>query len=331
MAGGLVRSAISAILTDSNFSKESERWKVAKQETVDFLQEISDDQGQRMTEFDEFAVKLMQLLEQHCTSALSGSSRSRSVLKEKAWIAFHQLRISELPKVWIHFTTKLSSLIYQHVNYKLYAELVKSKLCRSAPPYSTHTDIQISEDEENIIRYAAGYVPFKLMKKYEKSSDTQFAISVIECLSNMSINGDESDLLEYSRKWTMLVNRGGLFELNDLSYTMFKEIECQVRHQLHTTFSQKSSSNNRREIIEAVSNTDDVQFYWTILSVDIPVEEHAMQLLEEIVGLWVTIRGFSIAGGWLETYKHITKVNTARSKALRKDLKQKGTTATSDD
>ena len=55
------------------------------------------------------------------------------------------------------------------------------------------------------------------------------------------------------------------------------------------------------------------------ISIDILVEEHAIKLLEEMVGLWVTIRGYSIAGAWLEHHKHINKIYTV--KALRKDLK----------
>ena len=66
------------------------------------------------------------------------------------------------------------------------------------------------------------YVPFKLLKKYEKGLDAEFAASVSECLLSMSVNGDESDLMEYTRSWTLLVNRGGLFEVNDLTYTPFK-------------------------------------------------------------------------------------------------------------
>lgn len=326
MASGMVRSAVSSILTDTKFSDGSERWKVAKQQVTLFMMEISDEK--RLTELDDFAVKLMKLLEKNFTSASTGKCRSRNVVREKTWIAFHQLRISELPKLWTQFAPKLSPLVYQHATFKLYAEIVKSKLCESAPPCITPVDVpELSVDEENIVRYAAGFVPFKLLRKYEKKIDSDFAASVIECLSSMSISGDESDLMEYTRKWTMEVNRGGLFEINDLTYTLFKDIEIKVRYHLFMAFHSKSS-DNRTEIIKAVTDSDDVKFYWTILSVDIPVEDHAIQLLEEIVGLWVSIRGFSIAGGWLERHKHIMKVNTAKTKALRKDLKQKSASST---
>ena len=93
---------------------------------TDFLQELSDDI--RLTEFDSFAEALLHLLEKHLDTVGAGCIRSRSVLKEK-WIAFHQLRIDGLPKKWSQFTPQLSPIICQHVNYELYAELIKSKIC----------------------------------------------------------------------------------------------------------------------------------------------------------------------------------------------------------
>ena len=68
-----------------------------------------------------------------------------------------------------------------------------------------------------------------------------------------------------------------------------------------------------------------VQFFWTMLSVDIDGEEQAVKLLKEIIGLWVTIRGFSIAGTWMEQYLHATK-GTSKTKGLRKELKRKSVT-----
>ena len=48
----------------------------------------------------------------------------------------------------------------------------------------------------------------------------------------MAINGEESSLTEYTSKWISLCNRGGLFEINDMSYLMFRDIELKVRKYL---------------------------------------------------------------------------------------------------
>ena len=72
-----------------------------------------------------------------------------------------------MPKQWTKFAPTLSPLVYQHVNYELYAALVKSKLCQLSTQHNTtYVEVpELNEEEENIIRYAAGYVPFKLLKK----------------------------------------------------------------------------------------------------------------------------------------------------------------------
>ena len=43
-------------------------------------------------------------------------------------------------------------------------------------------------------------MPFKLLRKYERSKVAE-AIDIIECLSSMAINGEESDEIEYTSKW----------------------------------------------------------------------------------------------------------------------------------
>lgn len=86
-------------------------------------------------------------------------------------------------------------------------------------------------------------------------------------------------------------------------------------------------SGRRETIISAIANDDNVQFFWTMLSVDIDGEEQAVKLLKQIVGLWVTIRGFSIAGTWMEQYLHAVK-GTSKGKGLRKELKRKSPSKT---
>ena len=56
---------------------------------------------------------------------------------------------------------------------------------------------EITVDEENILRYAAGYVPYKLLKKYKYQSSL-IAQSYVECLGNMAVNGEDSSLMEYT-------------------------------------------------------------------------------------------------------------------------------------
>ena len=50
-------------------------------------------------------------------------------------------------------------------------------------------------------------------------------------------------------------------------------------------------------------------------------EIHAQTVLDMLVSLWVTIRGFSFASAFIEMYKQEKKKGLQRSKALRKDIR----------
>lgn len=59
---------------------------------------------------------------------------------------------------------------------------------------------------------------------------------------------------------------------------------------------------------------DDVQFHWSMISVDIENEDHNCELLRHIVELWLTIRGFGISNAWVENYKSVLKSTVKISK-----------------
>ena len=148
--------------------------------------------------------------------------------------------------------------------------------------------------------------------------------------SRMAVNGEESSFLAYSLEWSRAVNRGGLFEINDETFHLFQAIELDMQKRLLSTltsFSDKSE-DRRQFIIDAVAADTDVQFVWAHLSSDIKEEDHAIHLLKEIIGLWLTIRGFSIASAWTEQYKRATNTNSQKSKGLRKNLQKKSQAST---
>ena len=68
---------------------------------------------------------------------------------------------------------------------------------------------------------------------------------------------------------------------------------------------------------------EDVQFHWVLLSQDIDDPQNGEALLVEIVKLWVTIRGFSLAASWMEEYKRNMRKTTEKSTGLRKSISGK--------
>lgn len=55
-------------------------------------------------------------------------------------------------------------------------------------------------------------------------------------------------------------------------------------------------------------------FSGSMLSFDIIEEEPAIHLLKEIMGLWLTIYGYTIVSTWIEQYKREIKSNTKKKK-----------------
>ena len=99
----------------------------------------------------------------------------------------------------------------------------------------THTIINFSKDEENIIRYACGYVARKLMQKFMKQKGEKAAVFV-ECLSKMRSGHEDSGSLtsffDYTCEWVKIVNRGGLYEVYDDAYLLIKEVETTMQTEL---------------------------------------------------------------------------------------------------
>ena len=79
----------------------------------------------------------------------------------------------------------------------------------------------------------------------------------------------------------------------------------------------KLTPGSRPELEKKVLEDEEVLFAWSIASVELDDKTSAI-LLKMIVELWLTIRGFSFAGAFIEQYKVATKEGLQRSKALHK-------------
>ena len=84
MASGLVRGCLSSVLTDSTFSGRSQR------QIKCLLSE-----GNNIDTYDEFAQKLMDVLERVYASA-SSTCTGKITLKERLWRQFHAVRLTKL-------------------------------------------------------------------------------------------------------------------------------------------------------------------------------------------------------------------------------------------
>ena len=159
MSTAVVRTVLCFFLTDQDFWGSMECFKESREEVRVFMQTIAKDDA-HLNQFDNFASNLMKMLEKCFFSCVTKHAcRSKYMQREKVWAAFHQLRLPEAAKLWqnlfIHGFSRLSRIVYQQVNQKLYSDIINCHLSTKLDNNSNAVPA-LTNDEENILRYAAG-------------------------------------------------------------------------------------------------------------------------------------------------------------------------------
>lgn len=138
--------------------------------------------------------------------------------KPKIWSSFHELRQEKLPSIWRKFLSSVSvvsddPLLQQSFNQKFFEKLqdhFKQLTTSSRDPGTQEDDDDdniddahtMSKDELNILQYVGGYVPYSLLKKYEKRTGSKYE-QFVTCLGNMAVHSEHDNLLEYTKRRTM--------------------------------------------------------------------------------------------------------------------------------
>ena len=107
-------------------------------------------------------------------------------------------------------------------------------------PEQIESGVALKADDEQAVRYVAGYVAMTLKKKYAKRPNDTTAIEYLNCLTKMHELEEEKErelpgILEYTKLWVEKVNRGGLFLVDDNTFLLFQAMETAVQRILSTT------------------------------------------------------------------------------------------------
>jgi len=260
-----------------------------------------------------------------------------SKIKEHIWMNYAGARAKQLPLLWNNFLSKIhcehfnnEPLLMELVNECVFQDLLRTTFEARETSNAQEPEVTLSEDEENIIRYACGYIGMKLRRKFMKVEGEK-AARFVECLDRMQADDQTSEtpsFFEYTTKWIKQVNRGGLFKVSDDAYHLFREIEIAMQYKLTghikatTTMSSAESVKGKNKIIDSVCQDIKVQCAWDIINCTMTDEESNVELLKMIVTTWLDIRGFSYAKRWIEDYKIILSTETKKKKSIRKELKR---------
>lgn len=169
---------------------------------------------------------------------------SRKVLthqREKMWQAFHILcsNSSFIEELKSYLCPALNdqpllTIFIQTFVRKLFEKIIVLKSGTQSGSETIESSEEITNVEENILRYAAGFVPYALTKKCKKrqcpESDAQ-----IKCLTAIGVINEvehPQTFLEYTKCWIDKQNRGGLFQLKNEAYLFFRSVESHCRKHL---------------------------------------------------------------------------------------------------
>ena len=119
-----------------------------------------------------------------------------------------------------------------------------------------------------------------------------------------------STYMDYVKVWTKTNDRGGLMHVLLDTFRCFKAVEM-------VTYDLIKKGCTKEEVMSQV--TENVRFHWMLIC-DLHDEAKSFELLQDVIGVWFTIRGFTIAGKLFEDYKKATKSNVRGKKGLRKEL-----------
>lgn len=245
--------------------------------------------------------------------------------RERAYRCFNQARLMELPRIWKSFFSAIGlqsdhPLHLQAVNRHLFNQLLTNRLLSET--FTTDSislcdaALTLSNEEENAIRYACGNVCMKVLKSL-RSSRKANAIQFAECLSNMACEGDKSSYYKYTLHWTGIVNRGGLFVVGEYPFLLFKAAEVQTKLFLPAYLGKSLQSADIKQLVDKIFAEKDVQYYWSMVAVDIENEEDSQELFQMLVERWVTLLGHAITSAWLEEYR---RVQNTTKRSLRSSL-----------
>lgn len=101
--------------------------------------------------------------------------------------------------------------------------------------------------------------------------------------------------------------------MNDATFFFSKAVETETRQCLPHHL--KSSPSTDNAIFKKIKDSENVQFHWCMLCVDVQDCDAADELLLAVIKLGVTIRGFSQTAAWMEQYKTATEHSSCKEKA----------------
>lgn len=194
--------------------------------TMDLLQYLEQPEHGQLVDISIY------LIEKISSCITVSQHRMPSSAEGNMWSTFHQLRSSdEMQKMWSRFIARSipphvnveeSQLVLQLLLDRILKKLLENQ-AKATKKYESSDHVRpLTSLECNAVRYMAGYVSIKLLKKYQKPTKHeelkikhQFFVKVLRQMQATDQPGDVDTLSDYTRLWSELIDRGGLYHISD--------------------------------------------------------------------------------------------------------------------
>ena len=169
-----------------------------------------------------------------------------SVAFGAVWSAFHKMRDSrEIVDAWSAFVTSNIPATHcreQGLALQIFLDRIVKKLIANEAA-SKQQGLQgnamfnsLTMFESNAIRYMAGFVAVKLIKKFGRCTTNdavqhkhKLFVKALQGMKATAQPGEPDSVLEYSTLWMELIDRGGLYHINDSVFELFQSIDLLLR------------------------------------------------------------------------------------------------------
>ena len=314
----MLKHAIERVIDDPSYHLNVEPATAALQQAK-CVHSWSTQEGNKKM-FDDFEVRMVEEL-RSCVPCVPVRVKSFINVRTEICRKYHILRTSAaFIARWSEFLRTATDAQPQPTFYQEVTDIVFENIISSALPLADSTvsdPASITYDDTNVINYAAGYVCRKIHNNVAHSSNPEKA-ELMRCIEGLLKAKDDEGEESSSAEWVNEVDRGGLWHVEEGTCMLFAAMEEEVREHFQVG-GMEVGKRYRQRLIDAVCNNEDVLFHWCMLTAE-SEETHAQTVFEMLVSMWITVRGFAFASGFVEMYKQQRKKGLQRSKALRKNI-----------
>ena len=163
--------------------------------------------------------------------ANAGSSRKLPTAKCAAiWASFHQLRCNQdIITAWATLSENIpdhcrsdAPIALQLLLDRMLKQMIHNQAEATRKQHLDRSIAELTARESSAVMYMAGFVAVKLLKRFQKPLKNSNAehkhelfVAVLKSMRASGQPGEPETVLEYSTLWSELIDRGGLYHIND--------------------------------------------------------------------------------------------------------------------